>query len=230
MNFTNIDQSLFFKTYPAIAANTVLFLFALFAKPRLRIYLLIFSATTLVDILVASKIIPIGNPDVQIAIEYIFVLIGDLRFILLLAFIVYAQKKLPDIEAFRAGGAVWKPALIFMMFDSLLIRAIEFAKPGIFAEPRSKFLAYEIIFFILTFLWIFVVMPQKDIAETERRFLRRAAIPVFIFYGLWPIADILILKGIDFGYALRTVPNFTYYCGFLWWVYFISRRSEAGVS
>ena len=88
MNFTNIDQSLFFKTYPAIAANTVLFLFALFAKPRLRIYLLIFSATTLVDILVASKIIPIGNPDVQIAIEYIFVLIGDLRFILLLAFIV----------------------------------------------------------------------------------------------------------------------------------------------
>lgn len=224
MNFTNIDQSLFFKTYPAIAANAGLFLFALLAKPRIKAYLLIFSATTLVDILVASKIIPIANPDVQTAVEYIFVLIGDLRFILLLAFVVYAQKKISDIVSFRVDGSVLKPALIFMMFDSLLIRAIEFAKPGIFAEPRTKFLTYEIIFFVLTFLWIFAVMPQKDIAETERRFLRRAAIPVFIFYGLWPIADILILKGVGFGYALRIIPNLTYYCVFLWWVHAVTPR------
>lgn len=226
MNLVGIDQNLFFKTYPAIAANAALFIFALLAKPRLRIYLLIFSATTLVDILVASKIIPIGNGDVQTAIEYIFVLIGDLRFIILLAFVVYAQKKMPDIAAFRVDGSVLKPALIFMMFDSLLIRAIEFAKPGIFAEPRYKFLTYEIIFFVLTFLWIFAVMPQKDIAETERRFLRRVAIPVFIFYGLWPVADMLILKGHEVGYALRIVPNLTYYCGFLWWVLVSVPRAE----
>lgn len=228
MNLSGIDQNIFLKTYPAIAVNVALFLFALFSRPRLKTYLLIFSTTTLTDILVASKIIPIANGDVQIAIEYIFVLIGDLRFILLLAFVVYAQKKMPEIENFRVDGSVLKPALIFVMFDSLLIRAIEIARPGIFAEPRYKFLAYEIIFFILTFLWIFAVMPQKNIAEKERRFLRRAAIPVFIFYGLWPIADILILKGIEFGYALRIVPNLTYYCVFLWWVHAVTPRPAPG--
>lgn len=224
MNFIGIDQSFYFKTCPAIAANAALLLFTLFKKPRLKTYLLVFSATTLVDILVASKIIPIANPDVQTTIEYIFVLIGDLRFIVLLAFVVYAQKKIPEIEAFRIDGSVWKPALVFTMFDSLIVRAIEFSNPGLFTEPRVKFLTYEAIFFALTFLWIFAVMPQKQIGETERRFLRRAAIPVFIFYGLWATADILILKGISFGYALRIVPNLTYYCVFLWWVHAVVPR------
>ncbi len=225
MNLTGIDQNLWLKTYPAIAANALLLLYAIFAKPRLRAYLVIFSATTLVDILVASKILPMGNPDAQTAVEYIFVLIGDLRFIILLAFLLYAQKSMSDLASFSLDGSVLKPAIIFVMFDSLLIRAIEFAKPEIFAEPRYKFLTYELIFFALTFLWIFAVMPQKNIAEPERKFLKRAAIPVFIFYGLWPLADILILKGIDFGYALRVVPNLTYYCVFLWWVHLVSRRA-----
>jgi hypothetical protein len=226
MNLIGIDQNLYLKTYPAIVANALLLLYAIFTKPRLRPYLVIFSTTTLVDILVASKIIPIGNDDAQIAFEYIFVLIGDLRFIILLAFLLYGQKKLPDLASFSLDGSVLKPAVIFVMFDSLLIRAIEFAKPGIFAEPRYKFLTYELIFFALTFLWIFAVMPQKDIAEPERKFLKRAAIPVFIFYGLWPLADILILKGIDFGYALRVIPNITYYCLFLPWIAFSSFRAE----
>ena len=169
MNLIGIDQNLWLKTYPAIAANAALLLFAVFKKPRLKTYLLVFSATTLADILVASKIIPIANPDVQTAIEYIFVLIGDLRFIVLLAFVVYAQKKMPEIEAFKIDGPVWKPALVFTMFDSLIVRAIEFANPGIFTEPRVKFLTYEGIFFALTFLWIFAVMPQKPIADAERR-------------------------------------------------------------
>lgn len=228
MNLIGIDQNLWLKTYPAIAANAALLLFAVFKKPRLKTYLLVFSATTLADILVASKIIPIANPDVQTAIEYIFVLIGDLRFIVLLAFVVYAQKKMPEIEAFKIDGSVWKPALVFTMFDSLIVRAIEFANPGIFTEPRVKFLTYEGIFFALTFLWVFAVMPQKPIADAERRFLRRVAIPVFIFYGLWATADVLILKGIAFGYALRVVPNLVYYCIFLWWVHAVAPRPAQG--
>lgn len=218
-----IDQNPFLKTYPAIATNAALFLFALVKKPALRAYLLIFSATTLLDILVAGKLIPIARPEVQTSIEYIFVVIGDLRFIILLAFLIYAQKKMPDVENFKPGGSVIKPALIFMMFASLLVQAIDYAKPGLFSEPRRRFLAYELISLALSFLWIYAVMPQKNVAEREAAFLRRVAIPVFAYYGLWALADTLILNGFDAGYAIRIAPNLVYYCGFLWWVHFASR-------
>lgn len=223
MSFIGIDQSPLLKTYPAIAANAALFFFALVKKPALRTYLLIFSATTLVDILVAGKIIPIANPEVQTSVEYIFVVIGDLRFIILLAFLIYAQKKMADLENFRPDGAVIKPALIFMMFASLLVQAIDYAKPGFFSEPRRRFLTYELISLTLSFLWVYAVMPQKAVAEREAKFLRKAALPVFVYYGLWSLADTLILNGIEAGYAIRIVPNLVYYCGFLWWVHLSSR-------
>jgi hypothetical protein len=226
MNFAGIDQHLWLKAYPAVAVNAVLFVFALLAKPRLRIYLLLFSATTLVDIFVAAKFIPIANAELQTALEYIFVLIGDLRFVILLAFLLYGQKKLGDLERFSLSAEVLKPAFVFTLFPTLLVTALGFARPELLKEPRYKFLSYEIIFFVLTFLWMFVVLPQKNIPEPEKKFLRRAAIPVFIFYGLWPIADLLILRGVDFGYALRIVPNLTYYCSFLWWVQISSSRSN----
>lgn len=218
MSFIGIDQAPFLKTYPAIVANAALFVFALIKKPALRTYLLIFSATTLVDILVAGKIIPISNAQLQTSIEYIFVLIGDLRFIILLAFLVYAGKKMADLESFKIDGSVIKPALIFMMFASLLVQAIDYAKPGFFSEPRRRFLTYELISLTLTFLWIYAVLPQKPVVKREAKFLRRASIPVFAYYGLWSIADILILNGFEAGFAIRLVPNLVYYCIFLWWV------------
>lgn len=236
MSLIGIDQNPFLKTYPAIVANATLFFFALVKKPALKTYLMIFSATTLVDILVAGKIIPLGNPEVQTSVEYIFVVIGDLRFIILLAFLIYARrddvrvsaevgasmhhphKKMEDLESFRLDGSVIKPALVFMMFASLLVQAIDYAKPGLFSEPRRRFLTYELISLTLSFLWIYAVMPQKSVADREAKFLRRVAIPVFGYYGLWSLADILILNGIEAGHAIRIVPNLIYYCIFLWWV------------
>jgi hypothetical protein len=218
MEWTGIDQLPWLKTYPAIAANALLFFYAVINRPKLRGYLIFFSLATLVDILVASKILAMPTESAQVTAEYVFVLIGDLRYILILAFLVYAGAPLSDLHRLRLSGAVLRPALIFTLFPTLIVSAIGFAKPDLLSVSRHKFLAYEITFFILTVLWTYIVLPQKPIKSVERNFARRAAFPVLLFYGLWTLSDILILKGITFGHALRVIPNLLYYCGFLWWI------------
>jgi len=222
MQLNGIDQNVYLKLYPAIAANVLLIVFALMRRPYLKTYLLFFAITTLVDILVAGKIVPIADDNVRTAFEYVFVLIGDLRYIILLAYMLYAGRPLSDVARFRPGGDVLKPTLIFTLFPTLLVSAIAFAKPNLMTIGRHRFLAYELIFFVLTFLWMYVVLPQKPITEVAKNFLRRASLPVFGFYGLWATADMLILNGIEAGYALRIIPNLLYYCGFLWWIAQIS--------
>lgn len=226
MALTNIDQNVWLKVYPAIAANAALFIYALLRRPALKKYLVIFSLTTLADILVAGKILPLGDERLRTPLEYVFVLVGDLRYILLLSFLLYAQKPLADLRAFHLTGDVLRPTLIFTLFPTLLVSALNFAKPGLLDASRHRFLAYELIFFTLTLLWIYVVLPQKNIPGKEASFLRRASLPVFVFYGLWSLSDILILNGIEAGYALRIVPNLTYYCGFLWWIVRLDARAS----
>lgn len=218
MNLIGIDTSFWFKTAPAILSNLALILFAIFKRPPLMRYLLLFGFTTLIDILVASRLLPMPTDSAQIAVEYLFVLIGDLRFILLLAYFLYAGLGAKDLEQLRLPGSVLKPAFIFTLFPTILVAAVGFAKPQLMTEARHKFLAYELIFFALTTLWIFVVLPQKSLSAQNARFVKSAAVPVFLYYGLWSLADILILRGVEAGYAIRIVPNFLYYGVFLWWI------------
>lgn len=226
MTYTDIDQNFWLKTFPALASNLLLLAYALVKKPALYRYLALFAATTLLDICVAGHLVPIGNAAVQTAIEYLFVLVGDLRFIVLLAYLIYAGKNMAELKKFRPGGDVLRPALIFTLFTTLIISALGFARPDLFTAARHKFLAYEAVFFILTVLWIFVVLPQKPVAAAERQFLRSAAVPVLGFYGLWVLADLLILNGKPVGYAVRVLPNFLYYSLFLWWVAFAGRAAR----
>lgn len=230
MDLIGIDQSYWFKTLPAIISNLALILFVVFRRPALSRYLLLFGFTTVVDILVASHIIPLGSDSAQVTIEYLFVLIGDLRFILLLAYFLYAGLVANELRRFALPGSVLKPAFIFTLFPTILVAAVGFAKPQLMNEARHKFLAYELIFFGLTFLWIFVVLPQKSLTAQASRFVKATAIPVFLFYGLWSLADILILNGVTEGYAIRIVPNLLYYCGFLWWVHLAHDSSFAAAA
>jgi hypothetical protein len=99
------------------------------------------------------------------------------------------------------------------------------ARPELLQLARQKYLAYELVFFGLTLLWVKVVLPQKGVAEAEARFIRLVALPVLGFYGLWSLADILILRGVEAGYVLRIIPNLLYYCVFLWWVAMAARAA-----
>lgn len=223
MELTNIDQNFYCKVLPALVASGILVICAALHAVPLRRYLLLFGATTLLDICIAGSLVPIGNQELQTGLEYLFVLIGDLRFILLLAYILYAGKSLSDIEKLRPGWDVLRPAIIFTLFPSLIVSAVGFACPDWVREPRQKFLAYEITFFVLTLLWIYGVMPQKSVPQREQAFLKKVSRLVLAFYGLWALADILLLRGIAAGFVVRIIPNLLYYCAFLWWVAFAAR-------
>jgi hypothetical protein len=185
MNFIGIDQLFWFKTAPAILSNLALVLFAILKRPPLFRYLLVFALTTLADILVASKILAMPNDSAQVAVEYLFVLIGDLRFILLLAYFLYAGLGAAELQRLSLPGSVIKPAFVFTLFPTILVGAVGFAKPPLLSEARHKFLAYELIFFCLTALWIYVVLPQKSLPAASARFIKSAAIPVSSL--LWPV-------------------------------------------
>ena len=80
-------------------------------------------------------------------------------------------------------------------------------------------LVYEIAFAVLAVWWATQLIPgERPVAE---RFLRATAWYVATYYALWALADVLILAGLDAGWALRVVPNQLYY-GFwvpvVWWL------------
>ena len=59
-----------------------------------------------------------------------------------------------------------------------------------------------------------------------RNYLRIVLTYVAIYYALWAIADVLIIAGIDLGWALRIVPNQLYYAFWVPFAYFtFFRRS-----
>ena len=76
-----------------------------------------------------------------------------------------------------------------------------------------------------TFVVVSIVLARRFVPEalgdTERaHFLRRVLGYVAGYYALWAGADVLILSGIDAGWAIRTVPNQLYYAlfvPFVWW-------------
>lgn len=218
MDYANIDLNFFLKALPALLANAALVIYALVRKPALWRYLTLFAITTIADNSFAGQLIRVGNEQVQSAIEYFFVLVGNLRYILLLAYVLYAGRNLADIAALRPTGDVLRPTLIFTLFPTLIVSAIGFAKPELLQPARQKLLAYELTFLGLTLLWIMVVLPQKKVAAPERHFIRQVTLPVLGFYGFWSLADILILRGFPVAYTLRVVADLLYSCVFLWWV------------
>jgi len=207
----------------ALAANALLFIFALYSRPRLKNYLLFFSLTTLADTLIVENFFSIASAETHAALTYIAMLVRDLRFIVILAFLVYAKKSLADLFSFRIDGAVIKPAFVFSLFATLLVTAVGFAKPDLVGSVQNKRLAYELVFFILTLLWIFIVLPQKNIGDAEDRFMRLAALPVFLSYGFAVLGDLALARSLAWGELLRLAANSISYCGYLWWIWYIAR-------
>ncbi|MCX7632076.1 MAG: hypothetical protein N2Z22_01945 [Turneriella sp.] len=224
MDFAGIDTQWWSKTLPAILANAALLFYLTWQKHPLRRYLSIFATTTLCDIAIAGELIPIADKKLQGALEYFFVFIGDLRFTLLVAHILYSRKSLAELSLLRPGLHTTSYAIAFALLPGVSLAIVSLAFPQLLKELRQGFLFYEIFFAIMAALWIFVLQRQS-LPSREQRFLRRVAILVLAFYGLWALADTLILAGQSFGYVLRIVPNLLYYCAFLWWVAWLGKET-----
>ncbi|MBV6493026.1 MAG: hypothetical protein LDLANPLL_01033 [Turneriella sp.] len=177
-----VGTSSFFLANLFIAINLGVFLYAVFKKAILRNYLCLFALTTIAEILFVTPIArPLSEP--QHPLVYIFLLLNDLRFIFPLAYLVYAKKGISDFGSLRITGDVLRPAFIFSLFPTILTTAIGFMRPEWLNFSRNKFIAYEAVYTILIFLWIFVVLPQKNLGNRENSAVKNAALPIFLYYA-----------------------------------------------
>jgi hypothetical protein len=177
----------------------------------LRGFLQVFGLAILADCTLTGgwSPIPQGAPG-GTAAAVLFVILGDLRYLLL-------------AEGLRRGDGPGKRALLRALPLSLLIPALAFgarlALPSTFAPARPFFLLYELLFFALALLhglWSLRRIP----AGAPSSFLRDLMGFELTQYGLWALADVLILTGVGEGHLLRLVPNAMYYAFFLpfvWW-------------
>lgn len=143
-----------------------------------------------------------------------FVILGDFRY-----FLLVERFAPPGSGRFSAAQFARALALAFVVpVASLVLRL------GLPNDQRVTFLAYEVVFACLATALRFVVLPRRLEPGAVRQWLLRVTSFEIVQYVLWALADVVILAGMDWGFALRLVPNTLYYAGFLPFVFATAPR------
>jgi hypothetical protein len=182
----------------------------------------VFAIESILDPIVTGPVLrALGLDEATLgtAVIVVFVLLGDFRVFLLL---------------FRlaAPGAELVPAIRDAARWTVLVPLVALATRGLLeAAPtavpsQTIWLLYEIAFFALA-VWLHQRGVPSWIVEGPRRAALRAVVAyVALYYGLWALADTLILGfGLDAGWALRALPNQLYYAFYLPFVYLCLNRT-----
>lgn len=153
-----------------------------------------------------------------------FVLLGDLRYFVLLA--RFARVPAPPLPQ------VVIRALALTLLSTVLVLLANMFFPLVFQEPRRKFLAYEVLFLLVLALvrgvvlprWLALPAPGSDAAQ-RRSWLHRLTAFEASQYALWALADVVILSGARSGLLLRLIPNVLYYVAFVPFAFFTAPPS-----
>jgi hypothetical protein len=174
-------------------------------------YLVAFVIEILADVTLNGALSPVP-PNGRLAgvLGALFIVLGDARYFVLVA------------RAMQASGALtprsWIRAFAIAVVVPAASYAATFAFPSTFANARVLYLAYEIAFLVLALAvraWLARRAWPGDDDGRDRRSALLATSFEIAQYGLWAMADVVILMGHDVGYALRLVPNAMYYALFL---------------
>lgn len=169
-------------------------------SPR-RAWALLFSllqAEILLDAALTGALSPLAPSSfAATAASILFVVLGDLRYF----YLVERQRAQADTPRLTTLVA----ALGFALIVPVASGAAKHLSPEFFVGTRL-FLSYEV-----ALLFLLVVHFKM---RSRGRFARRLFAFEFVQYFLWATADVLILCGIDAGFALRIAPNVLYYVGF----------------
>lgn len=131
-----------------------------------------------------------------------------------LGFVILGDWRYWFVRALRPGRP-WRVAALRSLGLALIVPVAMLGPQLLGVSGRTLYLLYEGSAFLLTL----------GIALATRRQLPLAAFWL-VMYGLWIVADLLILAGLDLGYAVRLVPNALYYGGF-WALVYARLRDEA---
>jgi hypothetical protein len=138
-----------------------------------------------------------------------FVLLGDLR-VFLLFFGLAAPNGWPRAVAL---------ALVVPVATGVLYGTASWANPDL--PSQTMWLIYELGFVTMT-IWLARVWVREHVPPERpglAAMLRSCAGYVAAYYVLWATCDVLILIGLDEGWALRMVPNQLYYALWVPFVY-----------
>lgn len=203
-----------------------------------------FAVLTIVDPLASGPLLRVlGVADAPIAtvVMVAFVLLGDFRVYLLVftlmthAGAVHDARVADPVSATRDAlrlvptRAAVAAALATLVVPLVAVGAEAVVRARVASPPaQSIWLAYELAFLAVALVLRQWVVPARvpGTAPRLRIYLRRVLAYVAAYYALWAAADVLIIAGVDLGWALRIVPNQLYYAFWVPFAYgaFFARR------
>jgi hypothetical protein len=193
-------------------------------------YSVFFSLETMLDPIATGPLVRwlgAGDTGLGTGILLTFVLLGDFRVYLLLFRLGRMDRPFANVLLEAAAWTFLVPVVAFAV-DS----ALHAAKPDL--PEQSIWLVYELAFLSVA-LWlrsggIARLFPSLDGATKNG--LEAVATYAAVYYALWASADVVILVlGLDAGWALRMLPNQLYYAFYLPFVWLILvERHRAGAS
>ncbi len=202
-------------------AGTIMMIVVMRKLPYFYGMMLLLILFTFLDGLRAGEWLRLGGKGHALyePFAYFFILFGDLRYFLLM----YRYGKHHDLPEYRVSPwTTWVAIIAWTLAPTLLLFLGDLVLPAAFDVPRHIFLVYELIMFCAALLFLNGLLPSwfENHKDSEMFiWLRRVTYVEMAHYGLWALSDVLILSGVDAGYALRFVPDTIYYTFFIVAVY-----------
>jgi hypothetical protein len=179
------------------------------AASFLNVYAPLFAIETVIDPFVTGPLLrELSVEDPQAAFcRYAFVLIGDFRVYLLVLFVLDPQR--------GARHAIVR-AVRWTLVAPIAASAAQLALRSRYGllPPETMGLLHETGFFLLMLFFLARIVPRAtDLRRFEvRQYVGALVRFVALYQALWAGADLLIVRfGVDWGWALRSVPNQLYY-------------------
>jgi hypothetical protein len=183
--------------------------------PFVSLWVTLFTLVALLDPLATGPLARALGSRAESLLGFTFVLLGDFRvYWLALRFRAPAQT---GARAAREALALSLPAPAIAGLASLAL-----------GTGQAMWLTHELVSLALAFALARLAAP----VDPRRAAFVRSALGFFAaHYALWAAADVLILAGVDAGWAVRLVPNQLYYgflVPFVWSRFFAARASDEG--
>ncbi|MGH7895374.1 MAG: hypothetical protein ACREQL_11950 [Candidatus Binatia bacterium] len=187
-----------------------------YAARFVRVWAVVFAAVAIIDPIATG---PLGWPLLP------FVLLGDFRVFALVLVVMEPGRSRTGALAEAAAWTLVVPGVAYGLYRG--VEAVRGPQP-----ETLLWLVYEIAFATLALALAVRLVPGRVGVERMRvrRYVRAVLALVGLYYVLWAIADVVILRGDDWGWALRVLPNQLYYGVFVPTAYALFFASRSALS
>lgn len=173
---------------------------------------LFFAFATMIDPLCTgplSRLEGMADTFAPTLIAFFFVLLGDLRVLLLAIGVARPERELKENLAWAAGLS-----LVVPIFAGTVYAILDFLIEDL--HGQVLWMVYEGAFVVLCIAlsrrWIPRSLEGDPLGREKASYLREIFGYSAAYYCLWLTADILIVVGdLDLGWGVRIVPNQLYY-------------------